>query len=147
MREVRTLQRLIMVALLMSASACGLFLFEYFRNIGPEPVTAARHAMALAEAQTVCVTSITFTQIFYLLNCRSLRDSLFSQGVFSNPAIFIGIGLLLLLQSCFIYLSPLQTLFASTVLDTKDWLYAMLAGAIVLPVISLDKWIRNHRRG
>ena len=139
--------RLIMVALLMSASACGLFLFEYFRNIGPEPVTAARHAMALAEAQTVCVTSITFTQIFYLLNCRSLRDSLFSQGVFSNPAIFIGIGLLLLLQSCFIYLSPLQTLFASTVLDTKDWLYAMLAGAIVLPVISLDKWIRNHRRG
>ncbi len=137
--------RLIMVALLMSASACGLFLWEYFRIIGPEPVTAARHAMALAEAQTVCVTSITFTQIFYLLNCRSLRDSLFSQGVFSNPAIFIGIGLLLLLQSCFIYLPPLQTLFASTALDIKDWLYAMAAGAIVLPVISLDKWIRNRK--
>jgi magnesium-transporting ATPase (P-type) len=62
-------------------------------------VTTARHALALAEAQTICVTSITFTQIFYLLNCRSLRDSLFSQGVFSNPAIFIGIGILLLLQS------------------------------------------------
>ena len=105
--------RLIMVALLMSAGACGLFLWEYFRIIGPEPVTTARHALALAEAQTVCVTSITFTQIFYLLNCRSLRDSLFTQGVFSNPAIFIGIGILLLLQACFIYLPPLQTLFAS----------------------------------
>ncbi len=139
--------RLIMVALLMSAGACGLFLWEYFRIIGPEPVTTARHALALAEAQTVCVTSITFTQIFYLFNCRSLRDSLFSQGVFSNPAIFIGIGLLLLLQACFIYLPPLQTLFASATLDARAWLYAMAAGAIVLPVISLDKWIRNRRRG
>ncbi len=136
--------RLIMVALLMSAGACGLFLVEYFRIIGPEPVTAARHALALAEAQTLCVTSITFTQIFYLLNCRSLRDSLFTQGVFSNPAIFIGIGILLLLQACFIYLPPLQTLFASAPLDTRGWLYAMAAGAIVLPVISLDKWIRNR---
>jgi Ca2+-transporting ATPase len=139
--------RLIIVALLMSAGACGLFLWEYFRIIGPEPVTTARHALALAEAQTICVTSITFTQIFYLLNCRSLRDSLFSQGVFSNPAIFIGIGILLLLQSCFIYLPPLQTLFASAALDARAWLYAMAAGAIVLPVISLDKWIRNRRRG
>lgn len=136
--------RLIIVALLMSAAACGLFLWEYFRIIGPEPVTTARHALALAEAQTICVTSITFTQIFYLLNCRSLRDSLFSQGVFSNPAIFIGIGILLLLQACFIYLPPLQALFASTALDARAWLYAMAAGAIVLPVISLDKWIRNR---
>ena len=136
--------RLMVVALLMSAGACGLFLWEYFRIIGPEPVTAARHALALAEAQTLCVTGITFSQIFYLLNCRSLRDSLFTQGVFSNPAIFIGIGLLLLLQSCFIYLPPLQTLFASAALDARAWLYAMAAGAIVLPVISLDKWIRNR---
>jgi len=138
--------RLIIVALLMSAGACGLFFWEYFRIIGPEPVTTARHALALAEAQTLCVTSITFTQIFYLLNCRSLRDSLFSQGVFSNPAIFIGIGLLLLLQACFIYLPPLQTLFASSALDARGWLYAMAAGAIVLPVISLDKWIRNRKK-
>jgi Ca2+-transporting ATPase len=139
--------RLMVVGLLMSAAACGLFLWEYFRIVGAEPVSASRHAFALAEAQTICVTSITFTQIFYLLNCRSLRDSLFSQGVFSNPAIFIGIGILLLLQACFIYLPPLQTLFASAPLDARAWLYAMAAGAIVLPVISLDKWIRNRRRG
>jgi Ca2+-transporting ATPase len=136
--------RLMVVALLMSAGACGLFLWEYFRIIGPAPVTAARHALALAEAQTLCVTSITFTQIFYLLNCRSLRDSLFTQGAFSNPSVFVGIGLLLLLQSCFIYLPPFQTLFASAALDARAWLYAMAAGAIVLPVISLDKWIRKR---
>jgi len=137
--------RLIIVALLMAAGGCGLFLWEYFRMVGPEPVTAARHAQALAEAQTLCVTTITFTQIFYLFNCRSLRNSLLDQGIFSNPAIFIGVGVLLLLQACFIYLTPLQAVFGSAPLDGRAWLSALGVGAVVLPVISLDKWIRRHR--
>jgi len=135
--------RLVIVALLMTACACALFLWEYFRIVGPEPVTAARHARALAEAQTLCVTGITFTQIFYLLNCRSLRDSLLSLGIFSNPSVFIGIGTLLLMQGCFVYLPPLQKIFGSAPLDGWAWLTAMLAGAVVLPVISLDKWLRR----
>ena len=138
--------RLIIVGLLMAAGACGLFLWEYYRIVGPEPVTSARHALALAEAQTLCVTSITFTQIFYLLNCRSLHSSLFTQGFFSNPTIFIGIGALLVLQTCFIYLPPLQTLFNSAPIDGRGWLFAMVVGATVLPVISFDKWVRNRRR-
>jgi magnesium-transporting ATPase (P-type) len=137
--------RLIIVGILMAAGACGLFLWEYYRIVGPEPVTIARHALALSEAQTLCVTSITFTQIFYLLNCRSLHSSLFAQGFFSNPPIFIGIGFLLVLQVCFIYLPPLQTLFNSAPLDGRAWIFAMAVGAIVLPIISLDKWIRNRR--
>jgi len=137
--------RLILVAVLMSAGACGLFLWEYFRIAGPEPVTASRHAFALAEAQSICVTSITFTQIFYLLNCRSLRNSLRSQGLFSNPSVFVGIGVLLLLQGCFLYLPPFQEIFGSAPLDARAWMFAMAVGAIVLPVISLDKWIRNQR--
>jgi len=137
--------RLIIVGILMAAGACGLFLWEYYRIIGLEPVTSARHALALSEAQTLCVTSITFTQIFYLLNCRSLHSSLFAKGFFSNPTLFISIGILLLLQTCFIYLPPLQTLFGSAPLDGRAWLFAMGVGAIVLPVISLDKWIRNRR--
>lgn len=138
--------RLMLVASLMATTACGLFLMEYFRIVGPQPVSAARHALALAEAQTSCVTAITFSQIFYLFNCRSLHNSFFSQGVFSNPSIYVGIIVLLLLQACFIYLPPLQGLFGTTALDARAWLHAALAGSIVLPVISLEKWIRNRRR-
>ena len=141
--------RLVMVAMVMAAGACSLFLWEYFRIIGPAPLTASRHAMALAEAQTICITSITFTQVFYLLNCRSLHHFLFSQGVFTNPTVFIGIGVLLLLQVCFIYLPPLQSLFGSVPLDGRAWLEALLVGSAVLPVISFEKWIGNigGRRG
>jgi Ca2+-transporting ATPase len=129
----------------MAVGACSLFLWEYFRAVGLLPISAVSHARALAEAQTICVTSIIFTQIFYLLNCRSLRDSLLTQGLTSNPAIFIGIGVLLLLQACFCYFPPLQTLFGSAPLSLHGWIDAVLVGALVLPVISLEKWLHKWR--
>ncbi len=138
--------RLIIVASLMAAAACGLFLVEYFRIAGLGPISADIHAFALAEAQTICVTAITFSQIFYLLNCRSLRNSFLSQGIFSNPSIYIGITVLLLLQACFVYVPPLQGLFGSAALDTREWFHAVLAGAVVLPVISCEKWIRSRSK-
>ncbi len=138
--------RLVVVATLMAATACGLFLMEYFRIAGSGPVSATIHAMALAEAQTSCVTAITFSQIFYLLNCRSLRNSFWSQGLFSNPSIYIGITVLLLLQACFVYVPPLQNLFGTAALDSEAWLHAALAGAVVLPVISCEKWIRSRSK-
>jgi Ca2+-transporting ATPase len=73
------------------------------------------------------------------------RRSLFALGFFSNPPVSIGIGFLLVLQMCFIYLQPLQALFNSAPLDGRAWMLAMAVGAIVLPIISLDKWIRNRR--
>jgi len=137
--------RLVIVALLMATGACGLFLWEYFHIVGSGPINQAAHYGALAEAQTICVTCITFTQVFYLLNCRSLRDSVLTQGLLTNPAVFIGIIVLVLLQACFIYLPPLQLLFGSAPLGLRGWLDALLVGALVLPVISLEKWLRGGR--
>lgn len=33
-------------------------------------------------------------QVFYLLNCRSLRGSIFRIGLFSNPCVLLGIAVL-----------------------------------------------------
>jgi Ca2+-transporting ATPase len=139
--------RLLLVATLMASAACGLFLLEYYRIAGAGPVSFHHHAVALAEAQTSCVTAITFAQVFYLLNCRSLRNSFMSQGMFSNPSIYIGITVLLLLQACFVYVPPLQRLFGTAALDSEAWFHASLAGAVVLPVISIEKWIRSRNDG
>jgi Ca2+-transporting ATPase len=139
--------RLVLVAGLMTAIACCLFLLEYYRIAGSGPLTAVSHAIALAEAQTICVTAITFIQIFYLLDCRSLHHSMRSQGFFSNPAIFVGSAVLLLLQVGFCYLPPLQKLFGTAPLDARAWLCAALAGAVVLPVISLEKTLRGKLLG
>jgi len=129
--------RTFVAAILMTAGAIGLFLYEFRAAGGSGPE-------ALAKAQTMAVTTVIMFQIFYLLNCRSLRDSMLKIGVFSNPTVFMGIAAILALQAMFIYTPFMQAIFETSPLSLSDLLVSTLVGAIILPVISLEKWWRNR---
>ncbi len=131
--------RTVMVALLMTVVGVLLFLLVFNRE------TAAGTIAAVSKAQTMAVTSIVFLQIFYLLNCRSLRESIFQIGFFSNSTLIVGVLLLIVLQLGFVYLPFMNELFGSSPLDLRAWVESFLAGAIVLPLISVEKMIRNYR--
>lgn len=133
------LRRTLLVALLLAGGAVGLFLWEYARE-----VDRVGHATALAEAQTMATTTIVFFQVFYLFNCRSLRDSVFTIGFFRNPVVFAGIAALLILQAAFIYLEPLQAVFGTHALDLPSLGLSVLVASIVLPVVSLEKRLRGR---
>jgi magnesium-transporting ATPase (P-type) len=134
--------RTVLVALLMAGAAIGLFLWEYRREA---PLVG--HSVALAEARTMAVTTVVFFQAFYLLNCRSLRESVFRIGLLSNRMVFVGIGALAALQAAFIYLPPLQQVFGTAALYPRDVAVAALAGAVVLPVVSVEKLLRARAAG
>ena len=95
-------------------------------------------------AQTMAVTTVIMFQVFYVLNCRSLNDSLLSIGLWSNMTVFIGIAALLLLQLGFIYLPVMNAIFGSLPLSAKDLLVATAVGMIILPVIGVEKMLRNR---
>ena len=140
--------RTFVAATLMCAGATGLFVWEYFRDLPLVGTPGNGHltqASVLAEAQTMAVTTVIVFQIFYLLNCRSLRHSLRSLGVFSNKTIFVGIASLLVLQATYVYAPFMNSIFGSAPLAPIDWLWATLVGAIILPVITIEKWDRNRR--
>lgn len=130
--------RTFVVAILMTAGAIGLFLYEFQAAGvgGPE---------ALAKAQTMAVTTVIMFQIFYLLNCRSLRDSILKIGMFSNKSVFIGIAAILALQAMFIYAPFMHAIFASAPLALGDVLASILVGAVILPVVGLEKWWHKRR--
>ncbi len=130
--------RTLVVAVMIAAGAIMLFLYE-FRSAG------GGGRQALANAQTMAVTTVIMFQIFYLLNCRSLRNSMLRIGVFSNKTVFIGAAVVLILQAMFIYAPFMQAIFGSAPLTPANILVSVLAGAIILPVISLEKWWQ--RRG
>jgi Ca2+-transporting ATPase len=132
--------RTFVAATLMTIACIGLFLWEYTmaQRAGVE------NAQALAKAQTMGVTTVIMFQIFYMINCRSLKDSILSIGLFSNKSVFIGIVSLLLLQAAFIYLPIMNKVFGSAPLSVRDIAFAVVAGAIILPVISLEKWWRKR---
>jgi len=135
------LVRTAVVAVLMAAGAIGLFLYEYAIE---RPRVG--HAVAVREAQTMAVTTVVLFQIFYLLNCRSLRDSLLRIGLFTNPYIYLGIAVLLLLQLAFVYLPLFNRVFGSAPLNAEAWGKSTLVAAVVLPVIAAEKAWRQRRR-
>jgi len=137
------IRRTIIAALMMTAGAVGLFQLEYWHYIE----SGTNESIALAEAQTMAVTTVVFFQCFYLLNCRSLRDSMREIGWFSNPWIFAGIALLGGLQAAFIYAPPLQAVFGTAALDGRELLLAAGVGAVILPVIGIEKWLARRTVG
>jgi Ca2+-transporting ATPase len=132
--------RTVMVALLMTIGAVGLFTYEYQASLQ----AGFESAKAISKAQTMAVTTVIMFQIFYMLNCRSLKDSIAKIGFFSNPTVFMGIGALILLQLAFIFLGPLQQVFSTAALDLRDIGLSVLVGTLILPVISVEKWIRGR---
>ena len=129
------LRRTATVALLMTAGAVGLFLYEWHGELG----LGKPAALALAEAQTMTVTSVILFQVFYLLESRSLTDSVIGASLFSNPALLPGIGAVLGLQAAFIWWPPLQRIFGTAALHAADVGTAALVAAIVFPAMAVEK--------
>jgi magnesium-transporting ATPase (P-type) len=134
--------RTVLVALVMAAGAIGLFSFEYFTAI--QQGIADR--TALSKAQTEAVTTVIFFQVFYMLNCRSLRDSVLRIGLFTNKTVFLGAAIIILLQASFIFTPMMNMIFDSTVLSSSDILLSAVTGAIILPIIALEKRWRNRNK-
>ncbi len=128
--------RVILVSLLMTAGTIFVFQFRYAAGLAADmPVPVAR-----AVAQTTAVTFVILFQIFYMLNCRSLTDSIRKIGLFSNLTIFPGIGTVLLLQAVFVYTPVMHNLFGTASLRPDDLLLAAAGGFAFFPIIGVEKW-------
>jgi magnesium-transporting ATPase (P-type) len=132
-------RRTVVVAVLMAAGALGVFLAQHPATAGGESPAPGYPA-----AQTQAVTTVIFFQIFYVLNCRSFSDPILRVGLYGNPWIFVGIGVILLLQAAFVYLPFMNAVFGSAPLGLQAWLEAALVGALIMPVIGAEKWWRRR---
>ena len=133
--------RTFLVGALMTAGAVGLFLREYTADL----LAGVPADLARVESQTVAVTTIILFQMLYLLNCRSLTQTFWRIGLFSNRWVYIGMLVTLGLQLAFVYLEPFNRVFHTQPLDAADW---GMSGAVALAgflVISLEKWFWRRR--
>ena len=134
------MSRVVLVSLLMTAGAIVLFHREYSQEL----LAGTAAATALAKAQTLAVSFVVLFQIFYMIHCRSLKDNLLKIGLFSNPAVFLGIAGILLLQVGLIYLPFMQAVFGTVPLGWPELALGTVAGFVIVPVITIEKWLRLH---
>ncbi len=74
------------------------------------------------EATTACLTAIVIAQVANVFACRSLRESVFDVGFFTNRLIFAAIAVELLLQAFIVYTPLGNSIFATAPLPFRVWL-------------------------
>jgi magnesium-transporting ATPase (P-type) len=126
---------MLLVGLLMLAGA--YFMFE----------SALADGSSLEVARTAAVNAVIAIQIGYLFNCRSLTNSVFRIGFFSNPSLLWGIGIMIALTLAFTYIPIMQTIFQSAALNLQQWGTIALMALAVSLIIGLEKAITNRLRG
>lgn len=124
--------RIVIVGLIILAGAYGLF--EWWK----------RNGASLAEARTIAVNVVIFVEVFYLLNCRSLTQSIFRIGVFSNRWVIAGIMAMVLLQMLFTYAPFMNEIMSTAPIGLEAWGQIMVVSLIGYVIIEIEKWLRRR---
>ena len=124
--------RLFIVGLLLLVGAFGLFEWEL------------KTGASVAEARTVAVNVFVLVEVFYLFNCRSLTQSMFRLGLFTNPLLFGGVAIMLVLQVMFTYLPVMNLMFHSAPISFGAWGRILAVSVFASFVVGVEKWLRRR---
>jgi Ca2+-transporting ATPase len=100
----------------------------------------------LAMARTAALATLACSQLFHSFNCRSMRDSLFKIGIFSNPQLVYATGLSFLLQMAIIYVPFLQPVFKTRTLGALDLSMIIVFSSLPLWIMELVKALNRKFR-
>ncbi len=132
--DATLIRRIVIVSLLLLAGAFGLFINEL------------NQGHSVAQARTVAVNVFVFVEGAYLFNCRSLTQSFWRAGLFSNLWLWGGVGIMLLLQLLLTYWPPLNAAFQTEPIGWREWGYIVGVAWLSGLVIALEKrWTRPSR--
>jgi Ca2+-transporting ATPase len=95
--------------------------------------------------QTMVFSTLTLSEMTYVMAIRSSRDSLFTIGLLSNRALLGAVVLTTVLQIAVIYLPFAQDLFNTTPLLLKDLLVSILLSTSLFWVVEAMKWLARRR--
>lgn len=127
--------RVLMVSVLMTPGALGLFLLELADGTSEET------------ARTMAVNAIVVAEMFYLVNSRYIYASVISrEGLFGNRYVLFAIGACIPLQLAYTYAPIMQSIFNSTGLSLMEWFKVLCAGLLVFSVAELEKFVIRRTR-
>lgn len=122
-----------LVSIIMLAGSYWVFFYEQHTGA------------SIAQTRTAVVNTVVAVASAYLINCRSLRRSVLSLGLFTNPRLLLGIGMTGFLQLLFTY-SPVMNRFLHTApIDATAWLRILGVAVAALLVVEIEKKIRCSR--
>ncbi|MDD5678202.1 MAG: cation-transporting P-type ATPase [Kiritimatiellae bacterium] len=127
--------RIGMVSLIMLLGAFWLFFWE----LQVEEATEAA-------ARTAVINVIVLVEIAFLFNCRSLNNSVFVIGWFTNWWAITGSLAMTGAQLLFTYAPVMNKLFHTAPIGADSWLRIGAVACVAFVAVEIEKWIRYGRR-
>lgn len=131
---------LLRMALVGGLGAAVIYvLFSQYRMLG----------VSIEYARTITVNALVMVEVFYLLNCRFLTESIFTRSFLAGTRpMLIATVSVIALQLVFSYLPASQRAFGLADIAAIDWLVITLAALPVLFIVEIQKYvIRRMGRG
>jgi cation-transporting ATPase F len=134
-RPLLTGTLLFRIALVSSLLVAGAWwLFEWEQSNGA----------SVAEARTAAVNVFVVVEAFYLFNCRSLTQSMWHVGMFSNRWILGGVTVQAIGQLAITYIPAMNSMFHTAPIDAAAWLRIFALALLASIVVGTDKWLRRR---
>ncbi|MBI5092576.1 MAG: cation transporting ATPase C-terminal domain-containing protein, partial [Candidatus Hydrogenedentes bacterium] len=94
--------------------------------------------------QTMMFTVIVCLQLGNSLAVRSVRDSVFRQGLFTNLPLLGAIVGMLALQVMILYVPFFQSIFNTVPLSAGQLIVSVVLGGALFWAIEFEKWTIRH---
>jgi Ca2+-transporting ATPase len=92
----------------------------------------------IERARTAAFIVLSVSQLFHSFNCRSMTESLFKLGVFTNTKLVAATMLSFALQMSVVYVPFLQKVFKTRPLGMFDWVLVIAISS--LPLWAMELW-------
>lgn len=132
--------------LLGTIFALGGYFLANLLNGWPDVAIAQEGTTVYAQATTMMLAGVVFSQIGMVMNNRTDYDSVLKRGLFSNRYINAGIIIELILIVAIIYIPFLNDIFNTAPISWLEWLYLLCIPFIVFGLEELRKKILRNRK-
>jgi len=96
------------------------------------------------KARTMVFSFMAFSQLFNIMNMRSLETSIFKIGFFSNKFLAFSLIISVLVQIFVVYNPFFQKIFGFTSLNSSEWILIVVFSSVILFVVEIYKYLKNR---
>jgi Ca2+-transporting ATPase len=95
--------------------------------------------------QSMVFTALCFLQLGHVMAIRSERESLFTQGMFTNKPLLLSVVGTIVFQLCTLYIPFLNPIFKTQPLTFVELAIVLGLSLSVFVAVEIEKWLRRRK--
>ena len=138
--NINTGMYMLFLGIIMMVGTLGLFYYYLVKQGWSFGELLARDNPIYVYATSISFTTLMMFQMFNVINCKTLKESVFKEGLLSNLWLLGAVVVSILMQIIVLY-TPLSNVFHVTALGFIDWIIIIVVSSSVLWIGEIIKLV------